>query len=80
MLGGRRRERAAGNNGYEKIVVQTLRVVNSNSALYLIGVRIRRTERETEESYLRQSAAVKTARNSRAVLQRGTSNSLLIVY
>ena len=66
---------------YEKIVKQTQRVVNSNSvsALYLIGVRIRRTERETE-SYLRQSAAVKTARNSRAVLQRGTSNSLLIVY
>ena len=79
MLGGRRRERAAGNNGYEKIVVQTLRVVNSNSALYLIGVRIRRTERKTE-SYLVQSAAVKTARNRRAVLQRGTSNSLLIVY
>ena len=42
----------AGSNGYEKIVEQTQRVVNSSSvwALYLIGVRIQRTERDWELS------------------------------
>ena len=51
VLRGQRSERA-GSNGYEKIVEQTQRVVNSSSvwALYLIGVRIQRTERDWELS------------------------------